>query len=115
MRDLSHLNQYRVEHPTAGWGDRFNGAFMIKLPDSRLTFAVIASNGDGWEHVSVSTTERCPRWNEMQAIKELFFHDHEAVMQLHPPKSDYINNHPHCLHLWRPIDQTIPMPDMYMV
>lgn len=114
MRNLNYLNEYRVKHP-AGWGDEHNGAFLLKLPDSRLEFKVLAANGDGWEHVSVSTTERCPKWSEMQHIKEMFFADDEVVMQLHPAKSDYVNVHPNCLHLWRPLAQEIPLPSMWMV
>lgn len=114
MRSLNHLNDFRVYHP-GGQGDEHNGAFLLKLPTSLLEFKIVASNGLGWEHVSVSTAERIPKWAEMQQIKELFFEDHEAVMQLHPPKSDYVNIHPNCLHLWRPINQEIPLPLIDMV
>ncbi|MCK1641257.1 hypothetical protein IVA95_27645 [Bradyrhizobium sp. 157] len=31
-------------------------------------------------------------------------------MQLHPPQSRYVNNSRYCLHLWKPINQDIPMP-----
>ena len=48
-------------------------------------------------------------------VKGLFWEDHECVMQLHPPKSDYVNNHPYCLHMWRPLDVEIPRPDAFMV
>lgn len=115
MRNLSHLDPYRVEHPVAGWGDEHNGAFILKLEGSRLDFKVIASNGGYWEHVSVSTNERVPKWAEMCQIKELFFEDEETVIQFHPPKSQYINRHPNCLHLWRHIDGIIPMPSIDMV
>lgn len=33
----------------------------------------------------------------------------------HPPRAEAVNNHPHCLHLWRPIDEAIPRPPMAMV
>jgi len=115
MRNLRNLDLYRVEHPILGWGDEKNGCFKIRLQGSRLEFVVIASTGHGWEHVSVSTAERCPRWKEMEQIKQLFFEPHEAVMQLHPPENAYVNIHPYCLHLWRPIDQEIPMPPLWMV
>lgn len=114
MKDLNYLNSYRV--PLDGqMGDKNNGAFRLQLKNSNLIFTVIASDGDGWDHVSVSTTERCPRWTEMQEIKEMFFGDTEAVIQIHPPQADYINNHPYCLHLWRPHKGKIPMPPVYMV
>ncbi|MRN51970.1 DUF7694 domain-containing protein [Paenibacillus monticola] len=115
MRTFGHIEKFRVNHTLAGWGDERNGAFVIKLPGTRLTFQVIASTGAGWDHVSVSTAERCPRWDEMQQIKELFFEDSESVMQLHPAKSNYINQHPYCLHLWRPHHVRIPLPDKMMV
>jgi hypothetical protein len=87
---------------------------------------VIASNGFGWEHVSISIRDyrskkaikpvaRTPNWSEMCFIKQLFWHDDESVMQLHPPKSEWINNHNYCLHLWKPIGIEIPLPPSIMV
>ena len=63
---------------------------------------VISSDGGGWDHVSVHVGGRCPTWDEMCFVKELFFRDDEVVMQLHPVKKDYVNCHPYALHLWRP-------------
>ena len=53
---------------------------------------------------------RCPTWEEMCAIKDMFFNDDEVVMQLHPAKSEYVNIHNYCLHLWKPINAKIPVP-----
>ncbi|QOZ66748.1 hypothetical protein WN72_10745 [Bradyrhizobium arachidis] len=64
----------------------------------------------GWEHVAVSTPRRCPNWEEMCFVKDLFWDEEECVMQLHPPYSQYVNNSRYCLHLWRPIHRDIPMP-----
>src|SRR5215218_9591845 len=47
----------------------------------------------GWEHVSVSTPYRTPTWEEMCRVKELFWDDTETVVQFHPPKASYVNNH----------------------
>jgi hypothetical protein len=94
-------------------GDDY-GAFYIPGPcGAELT--VIASPGNAdpditWEHVSVSTRKRCPNWKEMCFIKGLFFDPEETVMQLHPPQSKWINVHPFCLHLWRPLHTEIPLP-----
>lgn len=115
MRNLSLLDKYRIVHPLWGAGDEKSGAFMIQLAGSKLPLAVIASTGGGWDHVSVSTRKRTPTWEEMQRIKELFFEDEETAMQLHPPSSKYINNHPYCLHIWRPQTEKIPMPKEWMV
>jgi hypothetical protein len=94
----------------------FNGAFFIpyaKSPDT--IFKVVCSDGSGWEHVSVSLPKRCPTWEELCWIKELFWEDEEAVMQLHPPKSTWVNNMRFCLHLWSPTKEKIPLPSQFMV
>jgi hypothetical protein len=91
-------------------GDDY-GAFLLRRKGIRFT--IIASGGIAevpWEHVSVSTPIRCPTWEEMAWVKDLFFEDEEPVMQLHPPKSRYVNYHPHCLHLWKPTNFEIVLP-----
>ena len=114
MRKLSHLDKYRVPY-LGSMGDDYNGTFELKLEGSNLAFFVIATNGGDWDHVSVSTEFRCPRWHEMQQIKDLFFNPEEVAMQLHPAESEYVNNHPYCLHIWRPQKEMIPVPPAIFV
>lgn len=115
------VSKYRVREGklVSTDGDRNNGAFMVPYaPNGRskgITLGVIASDGEGWDHVSVSLQARCPSWEEMCFIKDLFFEPHESVMQLHPAKADYVNWHPYCLHLWRPQNRSIPLPPLYMI
>ncbi len=90
-----------------------NGAFRVR--HGGVEFVIIASNGGGWEHVSVSLDKRCPTWQEMCWVKNLFWHPDEWVVQYHPAASAYVNNHPHCLHLWRPIGQAMPTPPQCMI
>jgi hypothetical protein len=120
MKIDPRLEQYRFR--SGGWGsdtgDDF-GAFRIPGPKGE-DLMIIASPGDAheevpWEHVSVSTRHRCPRWEEMCFVKDLFWDPEVAVMQLHPPRSTWINNHPYCLHLWRPLDGNIPLPPQIAV
>lgn len=68
-----------------------------------------------WEHVSASRTDRMPTWEEMCRVKDIFWDDTDCVIQYHPPKSDYVNNHLFCLHLWRPIGIELPRPDSIFV
>lgn len=116
MRNLYLLDHFRITDREAlaycgGWaGDETCGAFAVPSPIDRQPLCVIASNNEGWDHVSVSRKNRCPNWPEMCHVKSLFFRDDETAMQLHVPTSDHINNHPHCLHLWRPHDAEIPRP-----
>ena len=94
--------------------DGNNGVFVI--PAKRYKIRAIVSGSEDWEHVSIPLSNgRTPNWKEMCAIKDLFWDPVDAVMQIHPPISEYINNHPNCLHLWRPTDQPIPQPPSYMV
>jgi hypothetical protein len=81
-------------------------------------FLVISSGADskyGWEHVSVSRQDRAPTWAEMCAIKDLFWNDNECVVQFHPARKDYVNFHPHCLHLWRSARRPMPTPPTILV
>jgi hypothetical protein len=98
-----------------------SGVFVFNLsgPDP---MAVICSDGRGWaeeglpglpwEHVSVSHRKRSPSWNEMCVVKNLFWHEEETVMQIHPPQSQWINNHEFCLHLWKPSHEIILPPSL---
>lgn len=91
-----------------------NGAFLIKYE----TYEVycIASDGGGWEHVSVSySTTKIPSWNMMCFIKNMFWDEEDCVIQFHPPKSEYVNCHPTVLHLWRKVGTNIETPPKIFV
>jgi len=64
----------------------------------------------GWEHVSVSYPMRCPTWEEMCFIKNIFWDEKETVIQFHPKKTNYVNTHKYCLHLWKPLKEEIQLP-----
>lgn len=68
-----------------------------------------------WEHLSVSTPVKTPTWEQMCKMKEIFWKDDEVCMELHPKKEEYVNNHPYCLHIWRPIGVEIPTPPSILV
>lgn len=92
-----------------------NGAFFIPCRRQGVPLKVICSDGEGWEHVSVSYPDRCPTWEEMSFVKSLFWSDDDCVIQFHPPKAEHVNNHSFCLHLWRPTGFNIPTPLSAMV
>lgn len=80
-------------------------------PNYKLrSVTIVASWNGGWEHVSISMDKRCPTWDEMCMIKDIFWDKEECVVQYHPPKSVYVNNHPYCLHLWKKIGQEFQLP-----
>lgn len=98
-----------------GSQDSGNGTFQVRSPIDGATMSVIATNGFGWDHVSVSRTNRTPNWPEMTAVKALFFLPTETAMQLHVPDAEHVNCHPYCLHLWRPQEVEIPAPPSILV
>ena len=104
MRPLSELAKYCVASGYDG------GEYAIECEGIKL--CVIASMGGGWDHISVSTKDRCPTWDEMEFIARLFFNPDEVAMQLHLPVADHINMHPFVLHWWRPQKKLrrIPLP-----
>jgi hypothetical protein len=108
--------QFRVRSGRLGTGPEHgnNGYFLVTLPHKQK-LRVIVSDGEGWEHVSVSRSDRVPTWDEMCQVKALFWDDEDTVMQLHPPQSEWVNNHSRCLHLWRPVGIAIPRPPSLMV
>ena len=90
-----------------------NGAFKIRRKGQWLN--IIASDGAGWEHVSVSRKDRCPTWEEMNFVKELFWSENDCVVQFHPPESEYVNQHPNCLHLWKSTEYEFVLPPSILV
>lgn len=76
---------------------------------------VVWSFSGGWEHVSVSYRHKMPTWDEMCRVKDLFWHEEETVVQFHPKKSEYVNNYPFCLHLWRKLGQDFELPPKWFV
>lgn len=95
--------------------DGFNGFFCLRL--NCLRVKCIASDGMGWQHVSVSidNSSFTPSWDLMCKVKDLFWSDEDWVVQFHPAKSEYVNNHPGVLHLWRCTEREFPQPDRIMV
>lgn len=112
MKDLHLLDVFRIDTTAShGWkGDGTCGAFQILSRVDGQPMLIQASSDEGWDHVSVSRKKRTPTWGEMEQIRDLFFKPEEVVMQLHVARSNHINVHPHCLHLWRPHSVDIPLP-----
>lgn len=107
--------QYRIKTGRFASDESYgnNGGFIIPFESYELM--VFASDGEGWEHVSVSLSHRTPNWKEMCYIKNLFWDENDCVIQFHPPKNEYVNNHPNCLHLWKPVGREIETPPNILV
>lgn len=96
---------------------QLGGAFRAIGPHTD-TLRILSSGVDhqyGWEHVSVSLEDRCPDWAEMCWVKDQFWTEDECVVQYHPAKKDYVNHHPYCLHLWKPLRFELPTPPTILI
>ncbi len=126
MSDFDFLNKHRVRQGFYGSdpSDGFNGMFEFAIPGEARRIRCLASDGSGlegtplessakWQHVSVSfgpNAKSSPSWELMCRIKDLFWEPEDVVVQFHPRASKYVNFHPHCLHLWRSLDEKQPEP-----
>jgi hypothetical protein len=122
MRFDPRLEEGRVLHgrQASRRHDRY-GAFSVHGPCGEM-LTIIACDGGvpypelaGWEHVSVSTRRRIPNWREMCFVKDLFWAPEECVVQYHPPRSEYVNNHEYTLHLWKWTKGEFPLPPSILV
>ena len=100
------------------------GCYRLPSCEPGWVLFFIVSNGLGWEHVSVravrrgakrAVESRVPTWKEMRQVKAACWDEEDAVVQFHPAARDYVNVHPAVLHLWRPLDQVMPMPPVVCV
>lgn len=119
--ELNRITKHTLLGTTSADGN--NGAFLIRQTNGRDLY-IIASDGSDWEkegltgvkweHVSIHVYDGkrtlTPRWDEMCKVKDIFWDDEDVVVQFHPKKSEYINQHKNTLHLWRPIGIDIPYP-----
>lgn len=89
------------------------GMFRLKKRGVQILIVMLIEHG--WEHAAVSTKHRPPTREEMEWVKDQFWSSEETVMDLHPPKSAWQNEHPNCHHLWRPANGEIPLPPAMML
>lgn len=83
----------------------------IELPDCGIC-KVIWERTNGYEHVAVSPQDPGPQykyflptWNDMRALKDIFFGDEKVEYKFGSKKYQYanLNGVEGWLHLWKPI------------
>ena len=70
----------------------------------------VESDGKNWVHLSVSRKNSIPTWGELVDVKEIFLGKNAVAIQVLPPRSEWVNVHPFCLHLYQCLDDR-PVPD----
>lgn len=74
------------------------------IPFKFMGCVVIISKDAGLWHMSMSRKDRLPNYDEMKTARYQFFPDLDYMIQIFPPKQDFVNVYQFCLHLWEPKD-----------
>lgn len=95
-------------HVTGADGWCFIGAppALLKL----ICSGEVHPDGRRWLHCSLTGPDRVPTWEEIVAAKEAFCGAEACAVQVIPPRSEWVNNDPRCLHWWVCADGR-PLPD----
>lgn len=84
-------------------------ALRDKPPKQMVIFSGGYRDEASWLHVSTSWANRLPTWEELREVRKTFFDDTLVAVQVFPPKAEYVNVHPYCLHLYARVDaRTVP-------
>jgi hypothetical protein len=62
---------------------------------------VITSIENGFWHLSISTPDALPSYKEMKEARYKFCPEEIYMAEIFPPKSEFVNFHPFCRHLWQ--------------
>jgi len=66
--------------------------------------AAVEADGKRWMHVSFSRPNTMPSWADASRVKRVFVGADRKAIQVHPPESEYVSDHPFCLHWWSCLD-----------
>jgi hypothetical protein len=86
------------------------GAYKSRNGLAVIISCCIEEDGKNWVHLSVSRKNSMPTWGELVDIKEIFLGKNAVAIQVLPPRSEWVNIHPFCLHLYQCLDDR-PIPD----
>lgn len=99
MKDIKEIEKI-IPYKKHIFGNTYGTDMVVGTKRGSIVFS---NYEDGYEHVSFSPySGKMPSWEDMCALKDIFWNDDEEVYQMHPPKNEYVNMMGNCLHLWRP-------------
>lgn len=89
--------------PDGAWDNNKRGLRVL---------ASIAQYGDNrlWLHLSISHRRRMPTYEELTYMKRHWAGEERKCIMVLPPKSEHVNIHPRCLHLYCCLEED-PLPD----
>ena len=80
---------------------RADGAAYLSSDRLRVICSVAReADGKRWLHVSLSRAHKVPFWADVRRVKDLFIGPDRKAIQVLPRAAEYVNIHPHTLHLF---------------
>ena len=61
---------------------------------------IVSIDGGKW-HLSISHKDRSPTYDEIKEARYAMLPDDIYMAQIFPPKSEFVNLHTNCHHLWQ--------------
>lgn len=82
--------------------DGADGAWYVNKRQGLKVIMSVSEENDGklWAHVSCSRKGRVPDYRDLCSVKNLFLGPERKALHIFPPRSEHVNIHPTCLHLW---------------
>jgi hypothetical protein len=84
------------------------GARALQKGDLRVILARDPFNAR-W-HLSISCADRYPTWDEICDARYALVPDNATMAMLLPPRSEYVNIHKNCFHLFEIDPVVVPTP-----
>lgn len=65
-------------------------------------------DGEWWLHVSCAKKNKLPTWYDLKEVKKYFIGEDKKAIQILPAKTEFINIHKFCLHLFYKDNDNLP-------
>ena len=89
-----------------------DGLALKEVANDLRAIITVGVEFDGltWLHLSLSSHERIPSYEEMCYAKSDLIGEDIKAIQVFAPRAEHVNINPHVLHLWACLDGD-PLPD----
>lgn len=94
----------------------------INIPRKKGYYNISIIQTNDWKRIQVSLLnwwhqqlKVFPTWDEMCAIKDIFFNDDEAIIEIHPSDEYKIYEKDYTIDLWKPLNKELPLPNPDLV
>lgn len=107
---VSTINDLLLAARLDGWRPLdapFFGQIALRNDREQLTVLLSAAVYDDqrrWVHFSMSGRHSLPSWDQLSRAKDALLGAERKALQVLPPRSQWVNIHPNCLHLWMCLD-----------